>query len=434
MLRQAVLTATLLVLAFAGFANAQSQATRVYTRADFINVDGANLNEKVERAAQMFKGTRQGDSVWLAYHIPVHENARFGQNSGWLYYDGDGIRLEKRDDPAGAAVFFLTDTSGAKPVFIRAKTLNITEPYKFENRPVYWLGDIEAGQSVAFLETLVRAGLNQTSDKASERVLSRSALRIISYHTSPRAVPLLEEMALKETHPDVQRTAISSLGQIATNQSLDVLDKLFNSLSTSPTTSLKREIVRAYGYGNERNNDRRVLDKLTAIAKSNEMTDVRAEAIRRIASFRGDVAADRLFEIYDGLNDVNLQREIIQHVSTGEGKNDKVFKRLVAIAKTGNTPELQRAAVRRLSIGKDDEQLNLLIELYDTSNVEVVKEEVIMSLGRSDSRKAADKLLKIAKDDPSPKLRQAAIRRLSSRSVSSVMPGDFNFIWRNEGE
>ncbi len=432
MLRQAVLTSTLLVLACAGFANAQSQATRVYTRADFINVDGASLNEKIERAAQMFKATRQGDSVWLAYHLPVHENARFGQNSGWIYYDGDGIRLEKRDDPAGAAVFFLTDTKGAKPVFIRAKTLNITEPYKFENRPVYWLGDIEAGQSVAFLETLLRAGLNQTSDKASERVLSRSALRIISYHTSPRAVPLLEEMAVKETHPDLQRTAISSLGQIATNQSLDVLDKLFN----TATTQNKREIVRAYGYADGRNLDKRALDRLTAIAKSSETNDVRAEAVRRIASFssRNEAVADRLFEIYDSLNDVNLQREILQHVSTNEGKNEKVFRRLVAIAKTGNTPELQRTAVRRLSVGKEDEQLNLLIELYDSSTVEAVKEEVIMSLARSDSRKAADKLQKIAKDDPSPKLRQAAIRRLSSRSVSVVAPGDFNFVWRNEGD
>jgi HEAT repeat protein len=158
--------------------------------------------------------------------------------------------------------------------------------------------------------------------------------------------------------------------------------------------------------------------------------------VRRIASFgfRNDAAADRLFEIYDSSNDVNLQREIIQHVSTGEGKNEKVFRRLVAIAKTGSTPELQRAAVRRLSVGKEDERLNLLIELYDSSNVEAVKEEVIMALARSDSRKAADKLLKIAKDDPSPKLRQSAIRRLSSRSVSIVAPGDFNFIWRNEGE
>lgn len=431
MLCQVVL-ASMLVLTSAGVANAQTQATRVYTRVDFINVDGANLNEKIERAVQMFKATRQGDSVWLAYHLPVHENARFGQNSGWTYYDGDGIRLEKRDDPAGAAVFLLTETGGAKPVFIRVKTLNINEPYQFENRPVYWLGNVEAGQSVAQLETLVRAGLNQSNEKSNERSLSRSALRVISFHNSPRAVPLLEEMAQKETHPDLQRTAVSSLGQIATNQSLDVLDKLFNTASTP----LKREIVRAYGYADGRGYDKRALDRLTAIAKSNETNDVRAEAVRRIASFRGDAVADRLFEIYDTMNDQNLQREIIQHVSSGDGKNERVVKRLVTIAKSGNAPELQRAAVRRLSNGKDDEQLNLLIEIYDTVNVEAVKEEVILYLGRSDSRKAADKLLKIAKDDPSPKLRQAAIRRLSSRNVSSVAPHDFNwnFTWRNEGE
>src|SRR5262245_7363291 len=104
MLRQVILASMLSVLMFAGIAAAQTQATRVYTRADFINVDGGSLQEKIDRAIQQFKAARQGDSCWLAYHFPVRDNAAFGQFNGWVYSDGDGIRLEKRDDPAGAAL------------------------------------------------------------------------------------------------------------------------------------------------------------------------------------------------------------------------------------------------------------------------------------------------------------------------------------------
>jgi HEAT repeat protein len=425
MLRQALL-ASIVILTFVGIAIAQTPTTRVYTRADFINVDGASLSEKIERAVQMFKATRQGDSVWLAYHFPVRANAGFGQFNGWVYSDGDGIRLEKRDDPAGAALFLLADLSSGKTVFTRVKTLNINEPYTFENRPVYWFGNIEAGQSVAQLETLLRANLDQNGDKS----LIRSLTRALSHHNSPRVVPLLEEIIQKEQSYDLQRAAISNLGSIGSKESLDVLDKLFGSASLT----LKRDIVRAYSYAGDRANEKRVLDRLTALAKSSEPIEVRTEAVRRIASFRGDAITDRLFEIFDALSEQQLKREIIQYVSINDSRGDRVVKRLLAIAKGGNDVELQRAAVRRLGSVRGDETLDELIEIYDSVNVDGVKEEVINRLARSESRKAADKLLKIAKEDPSPRLRQAAIRRLSSRSVSVVTPapGDFNFIRRNE--
>jgi HEAT repeat protein len=407
MLRQ-IMFVSLLLAVFSGLAVAQNPAARLYTRADFINVDGGSLTEKLDRAVQQFKASRQGDSCWLAYHFPVRENAGYGVFSGWNYSDGDGIRLVKRDDPAGAALFLLADVSGGKTQYTRVKTLNISEPYTFENRPIYWLGNVEAGQSLAQLETLLRANQTDTSEKS----VVRNIVRAISYHDSPRVVPLLEEVAQKEQSFELQRTAIASLGSIGTAASLDVLDKLF----TNASLTLKREIVRAYRYAGDRANEKRVLDRLTALAKSNEPTEVRTEAVRRIASFRGDAVADRLFEIYDTLSEQPLKREILQHISLGDSVNDRVLKRLVAIAKQGTDPELQRAAVRRLSVERSDDQLDALIEIYDGVTVDAVREEVILRLARSNSRRAADKLLKIAKDEPNPRLRQAAIRRLSSRS------------------
>ena len=88
----------------------------------------------------------------------------------------------------------LADLSSGKTQYTRVKTLNITEPYTFENRPVYWLGNVEVGQSLAQLETLLRANQTDTSEKS----LVRNIVRAISYHDSPRVVPLLEEVAQKE--------------------------------------------------------------------------------------------------------------------------------------------------------------------------------------------------------------------------------------------
>lgn len=410
MLRQIIYVGLLLAL-FVGLSSAQTATTRTYTRADFVNVDGSSLTDKLDRAVQQFKASRQGDSFWAAYHPPVRANANYGMQN-WTYSDDDGIRLERRDDPAGAAVFLLADLSTGKTVYTRIKTLNVNEPYQFENRPVYWLGNVEAAQSLAQLENLLRANQSDTSEKSGLDSQRRGIVRAISYHDHPRVVALLEDVAQKEQSFELQRSAIASLGSIGTKESLDALDKLFN--NTSPT--LKKEIVRAYRYAGDRANERRVLDRLTALAKSNETLEIRAEAVRRIASFRGDAVADRLFEIYDVLSDQQLKREILQHVSIGDSVNERVIKRLVAIAKTGTDADLQRTAVRRLGGERGDDQLDALIEIYDGVNVDGVREEVINRLARSTSRKASDKLLKIAKDEPNPRLRQAAIRRLSSRS------------------
>src|SRR5437879_3286301 len=182
---------------FSATVPAQDQTGRTYSRADFVNIDGGSLQEKIDRAVQQFKGTRQGDTVWIAYHFQSRDGIQLGPFSGSVYSDSDGIRLTYRENPDGAAVFFLTDVSGSRPVFTRVKTLNINEPYLFENRPVYWLGNVDTAQSLAQLETIMRAD-------RENKDLVRGVLRAISAHNSPRVVPLLKEIALKESIFDIQ--------------------------------------------------------------------------------------------------------------------------------------------------------------------------------------------------------------------------------------
>jgi hypothetical protein len=250
---------------------AQDQTKRTYTKADFINIDGGNLNERVERAFKQFKSSNQGDSVWIAYHFPAREGSSIGPFSGMIYYD-DGIKLERRDDPSSAAIFLLTDATGSQPKFIKVKTLSLSEQFVFENRPVYWLGNIDASQSINLLEGTLRA------DKENKE-LARGAIRAISVHNSPRVIPFLKEIAVKESNVDVQRSAISNLSRLKTPESVDALIHLYD---TSNADLLKEEII----SGLARDDSRKATDKLLAIAKNDSNPKMRQHAIRRLSSHR----------------------------------------------------------------------------------------------------------------------------------------------------
>ncbi len=252
---------------------AQDQQARNYSRADFINIDGGNLNDRVDRAVKQFKSSKQGDTVWLAYHFPPRDDAYVGWNSGVYYRDSDGIKLERKEDPNQVALFLIADVTGSQPKFTRIKTLNLAEPYVFENRPVYWLGNVDVSQSITLIENAMRA------DKLN-RDFFRGALRAIAVHNSPRSIPILKEVALKETDLELQRAAISNLSRIKTQDGLDALIELYDSAAND---TLKDEII----AGIARNESRRATDKLLAIAKNDANPKMRQRAIRRLSAVRG---------------------------------------------------------------------------------------------------------------------------------------------------
>lgn len=330
-------TAFSALLVISSAAGAQDQQAKVYSRQDFINVDGASFQDKVSKAVQMFKASKQGESFWIAYHFAAREGTSIGPFSGSTYYDEDGIRLRWRDNPGSAAVFLLTEVGGSRSNFTRVKTLAIDEPYEFENRPVYWLGDVDTGQSIDELEALMRAN-------PDNKLITRGALRAIAAHNSSRAIPILKQIASNDSDAEAQRSAIANLGRIRSTGAIETLEDL---LEHSGSSNTKVEILRAYVAAGRDVGEKRVLDRLTATAKSDDLVKVRGEAIRLIASFRGEAIAERLIEIYDGTSSDPVKEEIIARFS--QSSDRKALGKLLAIAKSDPNPRLRQLAVRRLS-------------------------------------------------------------------------------------
>src|SRR5262249_52374647 len=146
-------------------------------------------------------------------------------------------------------------------------------PLVFENRPVYWLGDVDANQSISALETAMRAD-------AQNRDLARGALRAISVHNSSRAISLLKEVATKESDVELQRSAISNLSRVRTDEGLNALVELYDAANLD---TLKEEIIAAIA----RNESRKAMDKLLSIAKNDANPKMRQRAIRRLSTTRG---------------------------------------------------------------------------------------------------------------------------------------------------
>lgn len=247
---------------------AWAQEPKRYTQADFINIDGGALTDRAERAIAQCKKSAAAEGCWIAYHFPPRESVSFGPFSGWVYIE-DGIRLERKENPATAAVFLLADATGAQLNFTRIKMLDLSEPYTFEKRPVYWLGNATADESFKLLETTMNG------DKEN-RDLARGALRAIAVHDAPRIIPFLQEIAGKADNPDLAAAAITNLARIRNDQSADALIDLYQRVTTD---NLKTEVIRGLG----RSTNRKAGEKLLSIAKDDPNPKLRQQAVRRLS-------------------------------------------------------------------------------------------------------------------------------------------------------
>lgn len=155
-----------------------------------------------------------------------------------------------------------------------------------------------------------------------------------------------------------------------------------------------------------------MLTLLSDIVKRDADPTVRGEALRGIYRLRSDAAINTLIQLYDSVSDVKTKGEILGYLIRRNGDNSKAIAKLTSIAKSEQNEELRNRALRALASAPGDESVNTLIQVYDGLKDQKSKLSVIRSLGVNRSRKAADKLMEIAKNDSDPVVRQAAIRGL----------------------
>jgi len=131
---------------------------------------------------------------------------------------------------------------------------------------------------------------------------------------------------------------------------------------------------------------------------------VRRQAFESLVNIEGDGSTDALVELYDRTGDAGIKQELIRYLG-----DRKAFASLIAVAQFDSNPELRENAVRRLTELEGDGSTAALLTLYKRSTDVKTKNLIIETLGE---RREFESLSRLAKEDPSPELRQAAQKQL----------------------
>jgi HEAT repeat protein len=183
----------------------------------------------------------QVEPAWVGYAVPVINNEMTGRNDGW----SERCRLEQqRVDPA-------TNTPAPGPirleaaptvmVLVRVQAGEIRRVRSFSGDcqidagglQLYWMGDVNAAQSVDFLKSLV-AGI-------AVREQSESALSAMALHRDPAAAAAILELAKNGT-PRLRQRALVWIARRAESQAAGIIAQ---AIDNDPDVEVKRQAVSA---------------------------------------------------------------------------------------------------------------------------------------------------------------------------------------------
>lgn len=178
---------------------------------------------------------------------------------------------------------------------------------------------------------------------------------------------------------------------------------------------------------------------------------VRKEIIYTLASFRDDQSANYLAQLYASANDKEIKKAIINSFGTSQSgfyygiasadahlfsnassnasnnasSRKLEFSKLLEIIRTEKDSELRNlsfSALKRFPNWSAREGvIDLLAELYDTAPDEPIKINIIRILADTKQAQASKKLLEIAKNDKSDKLKLEAIYSLRTSNNPEVL-------------
>ena len=199
-----------------------------------------------------------------------------------------------------------------------------------------------------------------------------AALTLLGRNGGKAVTPVILGVARNEPDLKLRARAISTLG--ATNDD-SVLDALRDFALNSPDN----DIVEASLYALSKHTGDRAVAILSDIATSGKTVAQRKMAILTISTRPGEPAVDALLRIYDADQSPEIRRAVIS--GFGNRKSERAGNKLVEIARGSDNVELRRAAIGAISRRGGDKAIEFLLSLYDSEKNELVKDQILSSLG-----------------------------------------------------
>lgn len=249
---------------------------------------------------------------------------------------------------------------------------------------------------------------------------------------------------------EIKIAAFQSLLSADPKRAIEVMGDIFTSNSKASET-LKREVLRVLrsprvsgtglmnftvGGGVGKQFLPLLRETLVSSFQKESNIKIRKEIIYALASINDDQSAEYLARLYASENDKEIKKAIISSFGSqfggfyqfgnapanlfgstagGVSKRKIEFDKLLEIIRTEKDGELRRLAfsnIQRFGVSANEQVLNDFIRLYDDQSDEEFKIIIIRAFADIRQNRATTKLLEIARNDKSDKLKLEAIYAL----------------------
>jgi HEAT repeat protein len=392
-------------------------------------------------AAQREAKTRAWPAYWLGYTVQPAAGLH-----GFIYSDrsatttGHGMRfsgtfsghfqnmefpgvsiapLVGGGDPGRIKLLFSFAGGPASPTLSRTHASSFALPVDLDARPLIWLGQATAIESLPVVERLYAS---QADQEAKSDLVTALGL----HDDSARVVPLLLKILTGNEAPSVRADAAERLGWHSVAASLAALER---AARTDRAPEVRREAAEAIGD----------LDlpeatpTLIALARTLDDREARQEAVEALGQRPEAAAREALVAIARTDRDVDVQREAVE--TLGELKDPQALTALTDIARTHPTVDVRREAIETLGDAMPPDQAVVFLARVARDDAHAdVQREAVETLGDVKHAGAVPALVEIARTHPRPDVRREAIETIAGAMPAGDAAAFLAQVARQEGD
>jgi len=301
----------------------------------------------MDRALKEFSRDIKGTAYFTAYRFNCRHSVHYGEKKATavpyrVNADEDRINIRHRTSPkkgtshsmekdegtGPAALLLLHKRTGRSSVIVDTRLLDVDQIYHFDGVPVFWLGDVDAGESMDFL-----TGRFARADEDMKEDL----VFCISAHADARVPEWLNRTALGSSSPDVREQAIFWRGNIDDKRCLADLMEIYRSVRDN---ELREKVIFSLHICKDPN----AVAEIIRIAKTETDEDLRKQAIFWLGQKASDAAVETLTDVVNvSLENTEIKKSAVFALS--QLPEDRSVPLLMDIARTHKNSEIRKNAI-----------------------------------------------------------------------------------------
>jgi HEAT repeat protein len=234
--------------------------------------------------------------------------------------------------------------------------------------------------------------------------LRQRAVLILGKQQTPETETIMLDVLRNDPDPEVRGMAAMFLARSSSEAAYQALAEI---VRTSDDIALKERTVFALAQ----RQDERSLALMKDVARQpGQGEEVQAVAITMLARSKDPANLDYVRQLYASAQSVHVKERILYSLAMSGRAEDRRW--IMDRALDPNEPIDVRRQALVMAVQQKEVQVSQIVSLYDEVPDIEMREQLLYVLAMRDDPAAVDKLMDIARTDPSPHTRQQAITML----------------------